>query len=105
MKPARIGPDDLGHGGSEGNHIVAHFGFDLVDALHAEIGTLANGLGRRLGNHACLGQSFGGGDFHGQPGAEAIFITPDAAHFRAGIARDQGEFASCRCCCKWDRGF
>ena len=94
MKPARVRADDLGHRRSEGNHIVAHLGLDLLDALHAEIGALADRVRRLFGHHASLGQGLGGGNFHGQPGAKAIFIAPDAAHFRTCITRDQGECAS-----------
>ena len=43
-----------------------------------------------LGNDAGLGQSLGGGDFDVQPGAETVFVAPDAAHLGAGITWDHG---------------
>ena len=55
-----------------------------------EVGAFADGVGGIFRDHAGLGEGFGGGDFDGQPGAEAIFVAPDAAHLRAGIAWDHG---------------
>ena len=90
VKPAGFGADDLRHRGGEGDHVVPDFGFDFVDALQVEVGALADGLGRVFWDHAGVGQGFGGGDFDGKPGAEAVFVAPDAAHIRAGIAWDHG---------------
>ncbi len=96
MKPACMRANNLGHRRGEGNHIVAYLGLDLPDALHGEIGALANRVRRLFRHHTRLSQSFGSGDFHGQPGTKAVFVAPDAAHFRAGIARDQGGYAPYR---------
>ena len=85
-----MGAHDFGHCGGEGDDIVADLGLDLLDALNTKIGALADCAGRLFGHHAGLGQSLGGGYFDGQPGAEAILVAPDAAHFRAGITRNQG---------------
>ena len=90
VKPAGLRADDLGHRRRESNHVVTHFRFDFVDALQVEVGALADGLGGVLRDHAGLGQSLGGGHFHGQPGPKAVFVTPNAAHVRAGIAWDHG---------------
>ena len=89
VKPAGVRSDDLGHGGGEGDDVVADFGFDLGDAVQVEVGPLANGAGGVLGHHAGFGQSLRGRDFDRQPGAKAILIAPDAAHVGAGIAWDQ----------------
>src|SRR5579863_734675 len=90
VEPAGFGADELGNGGGEGDDVVADFGFDLVDAFEAEVGEFADGFGGGLGNLAGGREGFGGGDFDGQPGAEAVFVAPDAGHLGAGVARDQG---------------
>ena len=91
MQPARLRADLFGDRRGEGDDVVLHLGFDLVDARHVEAALFADGLGGRLRNDAGLGQRFGGGDFHLQPGAELVFVTPDAAHLGAGITSDQDE--------------
>src|SRR5450432_2380079 len=87
------------------------FSFDFANALQAKIGEFADRLGRGLRDDLRLGQSFGGGGLHPQPGAEAVLLAPNAAHLRARIAcyqsvlpvvivrpknskRRRGEFAS-----------
>ena len=90
VEPAGVRADDFGDGGGEGDDVVADFGFDLVDAFDAEVGALADGLGGVFGDEAGFGEGFGGGDFDGQPGAEAVFVAPDAGHLGAGVARDHG---------------
>ena len=97
VKPSRLGADDLGNCRGEGDHVVAHLGFDFVNALQVEIGTFANGARSILWDHTGLSEGFGGGNFDGQPGAKAIFVTPDAAHVWAGVARDHGCVASIVC--------
>ena len=82
--------DDFGDGGGEGDDVVADFGFDLVDAFDAEVGAFLDRLGRLFGDETGGGEGFSGGDFDGEPGAEAVFVAPDAGHLRAGIARDHG---------------
>src|SRR3984893_3695482 len=89
VKPASIRAHHLSHSRSEGDGVVPDFGFDLEDASETEVGTLPDGLGGLFGHHACRSQSFGGGDFHRQPSAEAVFIAPDAADLRSDIARNQ----------------
>ena len=80
---------------------MAHLGFDLVNAVDLEIGTLTDRPGSRLRHHSGFRQSFGRGDFHREPGTEPVFIAPDASHLRAGVAWDQGEFLS-DLCEMWD---
>ena len=48
VKPAGVGSDDLGHGGGEGDDIVADFSFDLGDAVEVEVSPLANGARQHL---------------------------------------------------------
>ena len=95
MKPARVRPHDFGHGGGEGDDIVADFRFDLGNPVQVEISPLTNGPGSVLRHHAGFSQSLRGRDFDRQPGAKAILIAPDAAHVRAGIAWDQSVSPCC----------
>src|SRR5579872_1174773 len=94
VKPACLRANDFRDRRRESDYVVTHFGFDFVDALQIKVGTLADGFGRVFWHHACLGKGFGGGYFHGEPGAEAIFIAPDAAHVRACVARNHGGVTS-----------
>ena len=55
-----------------------------------EVGALADGFGGIFGDEAGFGEGFGGGDFDGEPGAESVFVAPDAGHLRAGVAWDHG---------------
>jgi hypothetical protein len=71
-----------------------------VNALQIEVGLLFDHFGGVFGDQAGGGQGLRGGDFNGQPGAEAIFVAPDAGHFWPGIAWDQG-FTSCITDSKW----
>src|ERR1700685_4166035 len=77
--------DDLRHCGGKGDHVMPYLGRNLVNALHAEVSTLADGPGRILGHNASLSQRFSRRHFDGKPGAKSVFVVPNAAHFRAGI--------------------
>ena len=90
VKPAGVRADDFGHGGGEGDDIVANFRFDFGNPVQIEVSPLANGAGGILRHHAGFGQCFRGRDFDRQPGTEAILVAPDAAHVGAGVAWDQG---------------
>ncbi len=86
MQPARLGSDTFGDGGGEGNDIMLHLRLDGLNALQAEAAAGANGARRLDRDQAQLGLYFSGGLLHFQPLPEAIFIRPDAAHLRAGVA-------------------
>ena len=86
VEPAGMGANDFGDRGGEGDDVVADLGFDFVDAIEPEVSALLDGLGSFFGNQPGFGESFGGGDFDGKPGAEAVFVAPDAGHLGAGIA-------------------
>ena len=89
MQPARLRPHFLGDGCGEGDDIVPYLGFDLVNALNAEVCFFANSASGLRRHEAGFGKSFGGRDFHRQPHTKLVFVAPDAPHFRAGISRDQ----------------
>ena len=95
VKPAGVRSDDLGHGGGEGDDIVADFSFDFGNPVQIEVSPLADGAGGIFRHHAGFGQSLRGRDFDRQPGAKAILIAPDAAHVGAGIAWDQRGLPCC----------
>ena len=90
MQPARFRADFFGDGGGEGDDVVLHFGFDLVDAVEVEVALFADGDGRRLRNQSGFGQGFGGRQFDFKPGAELVLVAPDMPHFGPGITCDQG---------------
>ena len=45
MEPASVRAHDLGHCGREGDDVVFDLGFNLEDAVHAEVGARVNRLG------------------------------------------------------------
>jgi hypothetical protein len=88
---ARLGADDLGEMGQEGDDVVLGLALDLVDAFDVEGRVL--GLGpdrprRLLGNHAELGHGVGGMGLDLEPDPETGLRLPDRSHFGAGVARN-----------------
>jgi hypothetical protein len=77
------------HGNREGDYVVADFCFDFVDARDIHAGALAQGSRGLARHHAGFSERFAGGQLDFQPFLKAIFIAPDAAHFRASVACDQ----------------
>ena len=55
VEPAGMRADDFRDGGGEGDDVVADLGFDLVDALDAEVGALADGVGGVFGDESGFG--------------------------------------------------
>ena len=95
---ARLGPDDLGEMGEEGDDVVLDLALDLVDAGDVEFRVLALGpdrLRRLLRDHAELGHGVGGMGLDLEPDAEARLRRPDRRHLGPGVARD-GHAASPR---------
>src|SRR5215470_8561839 len=88
MEPARVGADDLSHGGSEGDDVMPNFGLDFMDAFDLEVCPVTDGLGGLLRDQASLGKSLGSGHLDGQPAAKPVLIAPDTPHVGAGITRD-----------------
>ncbi len=90
MQPAgRLGiADRLLHGDGEGDHVMAHFGFDLVDACHVDARPFAQLRGGLFRHDARFGKRLGGGQLDLQPLLEFVFLAPDAAHLRTCVARD-----------------
>src|SRR5207253_3805422 len=89
MEPARFRAHDLSDCRRKSDNIMAHFGFDLINTLQPEVRSLANSFGSLFRHHASFGQSFSGSDLNHQPGAKAVFIAPNAAHFQASVAWNQ----------------
>ncbi len=87
----RLGPDDFGQMGEEGDDVVLGLALDLVDAVDIELRRLALGpdlLRRRLRDHAELGHGVGGMGLDLEPDAKPRLRRPDRRHLRAGVARD-----------------
>ena len=91
VEPARLRADLFGNRRGEGDDVVLDFSFDFLDAREREVSALADGLGRRLGYDAGLGQRFRGRRFDRQPHAVFIFIAPNAPHCGTGVTSNQGK--------------
>ena len=91
MQPARRFriADRFLHRHREGDHVVAHFRFDLVNARNVDARALAQFGGGLARHDARFGQRFRGGQLDFEPLLKPIFFAPDAAHFRARVAWDQ----------------
>ena len=64
MEPARLRTHNLCDSRRKGDHIMAHLGFDLIDAFQPEIRSLADSFGSLFWDHASFGQSFSGSDLN-----------------------------------------
>ena len=101
---ARLGADDLGEVGEEGDDVVLDLALDLIDARDVEFGVLAlfpDRLRRVLRDDAELGHGVGGMRLDLEPDAELRLRRPDRRHLGAGIAGDQSrrfrDLAARRC--------
>ena len=91
MDEARLGADDLGEMGQEGDDVVLHLPFDGVDALDVEAGLgalLPDRLGRLLRDDAELGQGRRGMGLDLEPDPELGLGRPDRHHLGAAVAGD-----------------
>ena len=91
MHEARLGADDFGEVGQEGDDVVLGLALDLVDAGDVEGGVLGLGpdrLGGLLGDDAELGQGVRRVRLDLEPDLEPGLRLPDRGHFRAGVAGD-----------------
>ena len=98
---ARVGTDDFGEVGEEGDDVVLGLALDLVDPRHVEGGVLAlgpDGFGGFLRDHAEFRQRVRRMRLDLEPDLEARLRLPDRGHFRAGIAGDHRELRT-----KWGR--
>jgi len=80
----------------KGDDVVPHLGLDLLNPFDPEIRALANGSGSLFRNHSSFGEGLRSSNLDREPGPKAVFITPDAAHLRACVTRNQSGSASCR---------
>ena len=91
MHEARVGADDFGEMGEEGDDVVLDLALDLVDARGVEgrrLPFLPDGLRRRLRDHAEFGHGAGGMRLDLEPDAKPRLRRPDRRHLRAGVAGD-----------------
>ncbi len=88
---ARVGADELGEVGEEGDDVVLHFALDGVDLLDVELRRAAlvpDGAGGLPGNDAQFGERVAGMRLDLEPDAELGLGRPDRDHLGAAIARD-----------------
>ena len=91
MHEARLGADDLGEVGEEGDDVVLGLALDLVDAADVEGGVLGlrpDRLGGLFGDDAELGQRVRRMRLDFEPDLEPGLRLPDRGHFRTGVAGD-----------------
>ena len=89
MHEARLGADDFGQMGEEGDDVVLGLALDLVDPRDVEGGVLGLGpdrLGGLLRDHAEFGLRVRRMRLDLEPDLEAGLRLPDGGHFRAGVA-------------------
>jgi hypothetical protein len=88
---ARLGADDFGEVGEEGDDVVLGFALDLVDPRHVEDGVPRlgpDGLGGILRDHAEFRLRIRRMRLDLEPDLEARLGLPDGGHFRAGVTGD-----------------
>ena len=91
MQEPRLRPDQFGDVGQEGDDVMLHLAFDLVDPVDVEDRTPAlfpDGPGGFLGDHAEFGHLVGSMGLDLEHDGEARLGLPDAGEFGAGVARD-----------------
>ena len=71
--------------GEEGDHVVAHLGFNLEDALQLEAGLGLDRVEGILGHTAETAVGLSGGNLHIQPALEFGLLTPDGSHLGEGV--------------------
>jgi hypothetical protein len=89
VNEARLGTDDLGQMGGEGDDVVLGFPLDLVDPRHVENHVAGLGPDRLRGllrNDPQFRLRIGRMRLDLEPDLEARLGLPDGGHFRAGIA-------------------
>ena len=90
MHEARLGPDDLGQMGEEGDDVVLDLALDLVDARDVELGLARPSaqmvFAASFGMMPSSAMRVGGVRLDLEPDAKARLRRPDRGHFRAGVA-------------------
>src|ERR1041385_8691469 len=94
MQPSRFRANFFRHRRSKGNHIMPYLGFNFLNTLQVKVTAFGNGAGGVFRDKSGVSQGKAGGSFNLEPATKFIFITPDSAHLRAGIAWNQRFFLS-----------
>src|SRR5688500_7958490 len=92
MHEARLGADDLGEVGQEGDNVVLDLALDGIDPRDVErrAAALLPELGRRLPwDDAQLRHRVESVRLDFEPDSELRLRRPDAGHLRTAVARDQ----------------
>ena len=85
MEKSRCWTHMLRDGGGEGDHIVLHLGFDLLNAIHGECCAIPDVCGILLRDDAMLSKGLDYSQFNVKPALIFVLITPDRAHFGASV--------------------
>ena len=99
MDEARLGTDDFGQMGQEGDDVMLGLALDLVDPGDVEGGVLGLGPDRLrgfLGDDAEFGQRVRRVRLDLEPDPKAGLRLPDGGHFRAGVAGDHRKLRTSR---------
>ncbi len=96
VQPAGLGghplrSEALGNRGGEGDDVVLHFRFDLMNAGYGEAGFRGNRFSRGNGNDTVLGEHGAGSRLYLEPATILVLFGPNMAHGRPGIALNQGK--------------
>ena len=97
MHETRLGTDDFGKMGQEGDDVMLDLGLDGVDPRDIEgrgLALVADGLGGVLRDQPEFGHGVGRMRFDLEPDAKLGFGRPDGGHFGPGIARDHGSLVT-----------
>src|ERR1700758_5213076 len=94
MHEARLGADMLGKVGQEGDHVMAGFALDLVDALGLEPAALPDGASGAFGDDPERRLRGASMRLDLEPDPVAVLRRPDSRHHGAAVARDHAGVAS-----------
>ena len=86
MKPARVGANDFRNRRGECDDVVPNLCLNLLDAFQFEASALPDGLGSLFRDQSGRREGFRSGHLYREPGAKAVVVAPDAAHFGTGVA-------------------
>ena len=101
MHKPRLGTNEFGKVGQEGDHVMMRDLFDFVDPRRVErhmAGLFPDRLGGLLRDDADFGQRIAGISLDLEPDAKPCPRLPYGGHFRTGIARDHSGALCGRAC-------
>src|SRR5579859_4982224 len=88
MQIARLAAHMRGHVGGEGDDVMLDLLLDFKNPINFKFSLAADGARGAARNQPGLRLHLRRGDLNIQPLAEFVFVSPDAAHFRACVTCD-----------------